>query len=129
MAINHSTPITGQANISNLNTANQQTHIHIDLNKTFYSITPSELNVIEVGSSSIWKDVTLAGLGLGIPCCINTVIEFQKVKVFNSEIFWNGLVGGICSVVAIIFAVIWAKSKNPCKDLITEIKQRPKYSV
>lgn len=128
MAINHP-PSTGQANIASLNTATQQTHIHIDLDKTFYSITASELQIIEEGSSSIWKDVTLTGLGLGLPCCINAIIEFQKNSTFNSEIFWNGLVGGICTVVAIIFAVIWAKAKNPCRNLIDEIKQRPKYSV
>ena len=128
MAINHSQS-TGQANIANLNTATQQTHIHIDLNKTFYSITATELHIIEEGSSSIWKDVTLTGLGIGIPCCVNSFIEFQKINAFNSEIFWNGLIGGICSVVAIIFGIIWLKSNNPCKELITEIKQRPKYTV
>ena len=120
---------TGQVNIGNLNNAVQQTHIHIDLTKTFYSITPSELQIIEEGSSSIWKDVTLAGLGIGIPCCINALIEYQKISKFNSEIFWNGLIGGISTAVAIIFAIIWLKSKNPCKILIKEIKERPKYNV
>ena len=112
-----------------MNTATQQTHIHIDLTKTFYSITPSELHIIEEGSSSIWKDITLAGFGIGIPCCINAIIQYQKVNLFNSEIFWNGLVGGICSVVGLIFIFIWLNSKNPCKELIKEIKQRPKYTV
>jgi acyl CoA:acetate/3-ketoacid CoA transferase len=128
MAISH-TQTTGQANVGSLNSAIQQTHIHIDLTKTFYSITPSELQIIEEGSSSIWKDVTLAGLGIGIPCCVNSVIEYQKVTQFNSEIFWNGLIGGVCVVVAIIFAIIWFNSKNPCINLINEIKQRPKYNV
>jgi hypothetical protein len=127
MAINHPQS-TGQANIGNLNSAIQQTHIHIDLTKTFYSITPSELHIIEKGSSSIWKDVTLTGLGIGIPCSINSIIEYQKVNIFNHEIFWNGLIGGICTVVAIFFAIIWLNSQNPCKDLIIEIKQRPKYN-
>jgi len=120
---------TGHANIGNLNTATQQTHIHIDLTKTFYSITPTELKIIEDGSSSIWKDVTLTGFGIGIPCCINSIIEYQKILKFNSEIFWNGMIGGICIVIAIIFSIIWIKSKNPCKSLVNEIKQRPKYNV
>ena len=125
----NNTPQTGQANIENLNTAIPKTHIHIDLIKTFYSITPSELQIIEDGSSSIWKDVTLTGLGIGIPCVINSIIQYQKVKLFNSEIFWNGLIGGVCMVVAIIFTILWIKSKNPCENLIKEIKDRPKYNV
>jgi hypothetical protein len=125
----NNTPQTGQANIQNLNTATPQTHIHIDLTKTFYSITPSELNIIEEGSSSIWKDVTLTGLGIGVPCCINSINQYQKVNLFNSEIFWNGLIGGASTVVAIIFAILWLKSKNPCKDLIKEIKERTRYNM
>jgi hypothetical protein len=125
----NNTPQTGQANIGNLNTATQLTHIHIDLIKTFYSITPSELQIIADGSSSIWKDVTLAGFGIGIPCCVNSLIQYQKVNGFNSEIFWNAIVGGVSIVIAIIFLLIWSQSKNPCSNLIKEIKDRPKYNV
>ncbi|MDL2141961.1 hypothetical protein QQY79_05475 [Flavobacterium tructae] len=122
-------PQTGQADITNLNTATQRTLIHIDLTQTFYSITPSELKIIEDGASSLWKDITLTGLGIGIPCCINSLIEFQKSKDFSSEIFWNGLIGGISITIAIIFAIVWYNFKNPCKDLIMEIKERPKYNM
>ena len=120
---------TGQANITDLNNAVQETLIHIDLTKTFYSITPSELDNIEEGATSIWKDITLAGFGIGIPCCINALIENQKSTVFNAEIFWNSLVGGISIVVAIIFAIIWGLSTNKCKELIKQIKQRTQYKM
>lgn len=120
---------TGQVNVADLNNAVQETLIHIDLTKTFYSITPSELYNIEEGATSIWKDITLAGFGIGIPCCINALIENQKSATFNPEIFWNSLVGGISVVIAIIFAIIWGKSKNKCKELIKEIKERPQYKM
>lgn len=123
------TPQTGQANISDLNNAIQQTLIHIDLTKTFYSITPAELNIIEEGSMSTWKDITLTGIGIGIPCCINAFIENQKSQIFNPEIFWNSLIGGIAIILAIIFGIIWIKSKNKCAVLIKEIKQRPQYKM
>lgn len=122
-------PQTGQVNVADLNNAIQQTLIHIDLNKTFYSITPSELDNIEEGSSSIWKDITLAGLGIGIPCLVNAILENNKSTTFNSEIFWNSLVAGISITVSILFAFIWAKSNNKSKNLIREIKQRPQYKM
>jgi hypothetical protein len=127
--LDNNTIQTGQANIANLNTASQQTHLHIDLIKTFYSITPYELQILEDGSSSVWKDVTLTGFGIGIPCFINFLIEFQKNIVLNSVIFWNGIVGSVCIIIAIIFAWLWSNSKNPCRNLIKEIKDRPKYNV
>ena len=40
---------TGAVNVSELNNAIQETHIHIDLSKTFYSITPAELQILEEG--------------------------------------------------------------------------------
>lgn len=122
-------PQTGQVNVADLNDAVQQTLIHIDLTKTLYSITPSELHNIEEGTTSIWKDITLTGFSIGIPCCINAFIENQKSAIFNAEIFWNSLVGGISIVLAIVFAIIWFKSKNKCKELIKEIKQRPQYKM
>ena len=120
---------TGSVNVAELNNAIQETHIHIDLTKTFYSITPAEMQILEEGSASIWKDVTLTGIGIGIPCCINASIEYHKALLFNSEIFWNSLIGGICVVCAIIFGILWKKSTNNCKTLISDIKQRPKYKM
>jgi len=122
-------PQTGEVNVADLNHAMQQTLIHIDLNKTFYSVTPLELDNIEDGSSSIWKDITLSGLSLGLPCCLNAIIEFQKSNLFNGVVFWNSLIGGISLVLGIIFAIFWATSKNKCKNLIKEIKQRPQYKM
>lgn len=119
----------GQVDISELNKALPQTLIHIDLNKTLYSITPSELTIIEEGSTKIWKDITLTGLGIGVPCAINAVIEYNKNSLFNPEVFWNSLVGGICIALAIISAFIWANTESKCKALIKEIKERPKYKM
>lgn len=116
-------------NIEDLNTAAKQTLIHIDLNKTFYSITSPELTVLENGAASIWKDISLLGYGLGIPCAINALIENSKSENFNSEIFWNSLTAGISIVIAVIFSIIWYRSSNTCKDLIKNIKERPKYKI
>lgn len=125
----NNTPQSGASNVGDLNNAFQETLIHIDLTKTFYSIAPSELTIIEEGASSVWKDITLSGLGIGIPCCINALIEYQKIQIFNAEIFWNSLIGGISIALALIFCFIWVKAKNKCKSLINEIRQRPPYKM
>ena len=118
-----------QVNVTELNNAIQETLIHIDLNTTLYSVSPLELENIEDGSSSIWKDITLTGIGLGVPCCVNAVIEYQKILNFNPEVFWNSLIGSVAISLAVIFGVIWSKSKNKCKVLIKNIRERPQYKM
>ncbi len=117
--------------VEEINAAFQETLIHIELNKTLYAIVPSELTILEEGASSIWKDITLASLGIALPCAINAVVEYSKLKdkVFNQEIFINSLIGALGIILAIICGVVWLKSKNKCKELIAEIKKRPKYKM
>ncbi|WP_396137357.1 hypothetical protein [Flavobacterium sp.] len=116
-------------NIEDLNNAAQQTLIHIDLDKTFYSITPAELIILETGSTSLWKDISLFGFGIGVPCAINAFIEYSKVSTLNPEIFWNSLAASVALIIAFIFSIFWYKSTNSCTVLINSIKQRPKYKI
>lgn len=127
----HIQPATGTVNIEDLNVALQQTFIHIDLTKTFFTITPSELTVLDDGASNIWKDVTLASFGLGLPTIINAVVEINKLVcfTFNTEIFLNSLIGSICIISSIICGILWYKSTNKCAKLIEELKNRPQYKV
>jgi hypothetical protein len=120
---------TGQVNVTELNNAIQHTLIHIDLNKTFFSITQSELDNIEEGTTSIWKDVTLTALGIGLPCCINAWIDYDVSSSLNAAIFLNSLIGGISIILAMIFAIIWLMSKDKNKILMSEIKKRPQYKM
>lgn len=122
---------SGTVNIEELKAGLQQTVIHIDLKKTFYTITLSELVILEEGSSNIWKDVTLACLGLGIPTAINAVVELRKNNppIFDTEIFVNSLVGSICLVISVIGGILWYRNTSNCKLLIKELKDRPQYKV
>lgn len=122
-------PSTGQVDVANINHAAQSTLIHVDLTNTLYGISSTELKIIEEGSSSIYKDIFLSGFGIGIPCLINAIIEYQKDTKLNSEVFWNSLIAGISIVLAIVFCIIYRNSTNNCKILIDEIKQRPKYRM
>jgi hypothetical protein len=122
---------SGAVNVKELTTALQQTVIHIDLKKTFYTIAPTELTLLEKGTSDIWKDVTLASIGLGIPTILNAIIEIQKLGIdnVNGEIFINSLVGLVSIIFSCVGAFLWFGNSNTTKDLINEIKQRPQYKV
>lgn len=128
---NNEKQTSGTVNIEELKAGLQQTFIHIDLKKTFYTITPAELVVLEDGSNNLWKDVTIACLGLGIPTAINAFVELRKNSppIFDTEIFVNSLVGSICIIISIIGGVLWHKSNSNCKLVIKELKDRPQYKV
>lgn len=118
-------------NVENLTAAFQETLLHIDLNKTLYTISPPELKLLEEGSSNIWKDIMLASVSIALPCLLNALNAYNKLntEVFTAEIFLNTLMGTIGVIFAIISAVIWRKGKSECRKLIEELKKRPKYKV
>lgn len=119
---------TGPANVASLQNAMSTTQIRIDLNREFYGITETELTIIEEGSSPIEKDLCFGTIGLGLPCIINAAIENSKSTEFNSEIFWNALVGGVSVVAGVYFLYKWLTSKSKAKELMSQVKQRQTYN-
>ena len=122
---------SGIVNINGLNAALQQTLIHIDLTKTYYTISPEELGVFDEGGNNIWKDITLTSIGLGIPSLVNAGIEIYSLStfIFNLDIFINALVGSICLISTIVCSCLWYKSTNKLAVLIKELKNRPQYKI
>ncbi|MBI3520159.1 MAG: hypothetical protein HY062_12505 [Bacteroidetes bacterium] len=126
---NNSTQQSGQANLTDLDQAVKQTLIHVDLNRTYYGVSADELESIEEGATTIWKDVTFGGFGIGIPCIVNGIIEYNKVNTFNVEVFWNCLIGGISLAIAILGIFVWYKTVNKCKQLLENIRKRTPYKM
>lgn len=120
-------------NIAEINKALAKNYIHYDPSRTDYSVNSFELELIEQTGSSIWKDVFLACLGLGVPCIINAIHDYSSLpadaKSFTADIFLNSLFGGLSLVLGIISLIVWQKSKTSFKKVIADIKNKPKYEM
>ena len=107
------------------------TFIHIESEHRIYGISPSELDILEEGSRSIWKDVTLGSLGLSIPCLINAAVEANKLTVnnFTAEIFLNSVIGVCGAVMAIVGAVCWKRQSSRCDILLQTVRKREGFKI
>lgn len=124
-----------QNNVNSANNINQalaKNYIHYDPSRTDYSVNSFELELLEQTGNSIWKDVFLASIGIGIPCLINALNDFSNLPneaTFTADIFLNSLFGGLAIILGIISLLVWQKSKASFKKVIDDIKNKPKYEM
>jgi hypothetical protein len=57
--------------IEEINRNLQESYIHYDPCRVDYTINNLELSLLEQTGKSIWKDIFLATIGLGIPTLLN----------------------------------------------------------
>lgn len=119
--------------IAEINKALAKNYIHYDPSRTDYSVNSFELELIEQTGSSIWKDVFLSCLGLGVPCSINAIHDYSALppdtKNFTADIFLNSLFGIISLILGTISLIVWQKGKKSFKKVIEDIKNKPKYEM
>jgi hypothetical protein len=119
-------------NISEINRNLQQSYIHYEPDRVDYTISNLELELLEQAGSSIWKDVFLANLGLGIPSLINGAGDYSKLATnapMTSDIFMNFLIAGISLGLSLICFIVWMTNRKSFKKLIDQIKSKPKYKL
>lgn len=118
--------------LGELNEAANTSFIHYDPNRTDYTINDFELTELENNGNSIWKDVFLATLGLGIPTAINGWVGVEKLAdeaPWTKEIFINFLLAGITLSLTVISFFIWQRNAESFKKTIEKIKGKPKYKM
>jgi len=119
-------------NIEEINSHLQESFIHYDPNRVDYTINNIELDLLEQSGNSIWKDVFLSTLGLGLPSLLNGYSDYCKIKPtesLTSEIFFNFLIAGICLSLCLICFLVWQTNKKSVRKLIEQIKNKPKYKL
>jgi hypothetical protein len=119
-----------EINISEINAYLQKSYIHYDPNRIDYTINNLELELLEQTGNSIWKDVFLATLGIGIPSLINGFIDYNKLTgdtKLTMDIFVNLLVASVALILSIICLIVWQKNKKNFNKLIYTIRNKPKY--
>lgn len=119
-------------NITEINRSLQESFIHYDPQRIDYTVNNIELELLEQQGSNIWKDVFLAGTGLGIPSIVNGCCDYSKLntpKILTTDIFLNFLIGGIAVIVSLICLFVWRKNNKSFNNLIQQIKNKPKYRL
>jgi len=125
-------PNNNDINISEINSDLQRSYIHYDPNRIDYTINNLELELLEQTGSSVWKDVFLATLGLGIPSLINGLCDYFKRTEdvpLTMDIFFNFLVAAISLILSVICLFVWQKNKKNFNKLIQQIRNKPKYRL
>lgn len=118
--------------IEEINKNLQESFIHYDPQRVDYTVNNVELELLEQTGSTIWKDIFLASLGLGVPSLINGYCDFSKLEKESNpgiDIFTNFLVGGIAICLCIICLIVWQKNSKSFKKQIQQIKNKPKYKL
>lgn len=119
-------------NITEINRNLQESYIHYDPNRVDYTISNLEFDLLQQNGDSIWKDIFLATLGLGIPTLLNGYNDYCKLKLnenLTKEIFMNFLIAGISISLSIICLIVWQKNKKSFAKIIEQIKNKPKYKL
>ena len=116
--------------INSLNRTLQESFIHYEPNRIDFTINNEELILLEDAGNNFWKEMFFGCLGLCIPTILNA--KFCKVKIENGwsdEMFYNSLIGGITLVLCILSALLWYKTAKKVTNIITHIKNKPKYRI
>jgi hypothetical protein len=105
--------------------------IHIDPDRTLYSVTEDELTNLEKGAQPLWKDVCIASLSLGIPTIMNAITETIGQQTFSLglSLFLNYLFGIIGLSLGAIFGIAWFFSAKNTSHLANRIRSKPKMEL
>lgn len=111
--------------------SNLRSYIHYDPERTDYTVSEEELNQLHQGSPTIWKDVCLVCISLGVPTVANAVVEFTKTPTlgFTLELFINSLVGSVSVALSAFSAFAWHRGHRSTKSLVEAIKAKPRLEV
>lgn len=105
--------------------------IHIDLDRVHYAVTEAELEQLRNAGQSLWKDVCIASLPLGLSLLINAIAEIRSQSVFSMtlSLFLNSLIGIVSLILGMIFGVAWYRISRGFNIIVDAIKQKPKIEL
>ncbi|MBI2474002.1 hypothetical protein HYV70_05625 [Candidatus Uhrbacteria bacterium] len=106
-------------------------YIHHDPDRILYSLSEDELENLSNQAQSLWKDVCLVSFSVGIPTVINAIAELSNQETFQITItiFLNILIGIMGIALGIVFAIAWHRSHKSIKNVMDNIKARPKIEL
>lgn len=92
-----------------------------------YSLSQEEFDQIWSLSENDWKNNTIAVVGIGIPCIVNSACSYKDINSPNFII--NALIGFPLLVLGFFFAIQWYKNTDKQKKLKASLENKPKMVV
>ena len=121
------------ADVASINDALRKNYLRIDTNHVDYTINDYDIANIKLAGNSIWKDVFLASIAIGIPCIINAYCEYNSMPsgqaIFNTKIFLNSLFGILGLILGAISFFVWKQNSNNLEKILSAIKNKPIYEL
>lgn len=110
-----------------------QQYIRYDPERTDYTVTEAELEILERGNAPLWKDVFLVSLPLAASTLFNAYGEARtqtgEMFTLTLPIFMNSVIGVVAVGFTLLAGVAWYKSKISFRAVVDRIKNKPLYPV
>lgn len=105
--------------------------VHLDPNRTDYTLSESEMRDLENATDNHWKDLCILFFGIGISTGSNAVSNIGALSTFELtlSIFLNSVISILCLLLSIILGVAWYKTGKNLKEIFERIKNKPKFEV
>jgi len=113
--------------MDNPSTGSGSTFIHFDAERIVFCLSEGDLEKFRSAAYNLWKDCFMLCFPLGIAGILNGIAGTKKPFDLTLSLFLNYLIGGISLLLSIVFFIAWMLSKANLKNLIDQIKKRPKY--
>ena len=106
---------------------NNNVFIHYNPERTDYSLTGEELEMIKNASQNDWKDYSIACFSIGFPFLLNAFFLSLSLEdfVLDLKFIINFVCGFIGITLGFVFWNVWKKTKNNLDSIIKKIKSKP----
>ena len=103
--------------------------IHIDMSRVEYALSDDDLTRITEAAKNDWKEFFLVSFPAGATCIINAIADTRQPFVLSLGLFLNYLFGLLGIFGAVVFGIMWYRTKRNLGEVISKIKDRPRMSV
>jgi len=108
-----------------------QSYIRYNTKRIDYTVSDSELKILEDSGNNIWKDFSIALFALSIPCLINGMSELYSISPISltASLVLNLAIGIPGFIISICFFIAWKKTKKKFKTTLNQIKNKPELPI
>src|SRR5438445_800701 len=108
--------------------ATSRSILYYDPDRTDYAVTETELQRLEEGGGTAWKDVCLVSVSVFVTSAPNVVgaLWGQGPFTLTLSLFLNSLAAGISLVASVAFGLAWKRASRAQRLLLKQIRNKPR---